>query len=288
MRKVLIAYIPVIHEGYKKFIESHADCEILYLFGPELINKFDYLSKEIRALDPQLVKKALDAMNIIKEVKVLTSEELNLLNNKVTSVVIPEEDVTIELANEFLPEATVILDKVFLRWDKHNSTKEQSVDVDQTISSEEFDQLIIKNIRETADRKSSDWWRRVGAAVVKDGKVLLDGVNKHVPSAHTPYVNGDPRNAFHKGVNIDLSTALHAEAGLIAEAARQGLNLTGCAMYVSTFPCPGCAKLIAYSGISKVYYTGGYGMLDAESILKSQNVEIVFVDITSEKNKPAK
>jgi dCMP deaminase len=278
MKKIIIAYIPVLHQGYKNFLENHADCSVLYIFGSEIISKFDYLSKEIRALDPKLVKSAIDSWNIIKKIEILKSTDLPLLNKASTSVVIPDEDVTRELVQEHLPLVNVYTDKIFLRWDKHNSSKQQSVEVDQTISTNEFDRLIIKDLNEKAERRSSDWWRRVGAAILMDGHVVLEGFNRHVPSAHTPYSNGDPRNASHKGVNIDLSTALHAEAGLIAEAARCGINLSNASMYVSTFPCPGCAKLIAYSGIKKIFYSGGYGVLDAESILKSQQVEIVFVD----------
>jgi dCMP deaminase len=49
-------------------------------------------------------------------------------------------------------------------------------------------------------------------------------------------------------------------------------------MYVTTFPCPPCAKMIAFSGVKKLYYAGGYGVLDGEAIMKSKGVEIIFVD----------
>ena len=102
--------------------------------------------------------------------------------------------------------------------------------------------------------------------------------NKHLPSPHSPYAEGDPRNNFHKGIGIEYSTTLHAEAGLIAEAARKGISLEGTSMYVSVFPCPPCAKLVAYCGIKKLYYSGGYSVLDQERILKSRGVEIIFVE----------
>jgi len=279
MKKVIIAYIPVLHEGYRKFISSHSDAETLYIFGKEIIQKFDYLAKEIRALEPELVKKAIEAWQTTSEVKILKNKDLESLNNKNLTIIIPNEDVTKELAEKCLFKAQIVADKIFLRWDKHSSTEQKPVDINQTISIKEFDRKIVKDIKDLAESNSSDWWRRIGAAVIKDGKVILKGYNKHVPSPHTPYANGDPRNSFHKGINLELSTALHAEAGLISVAASKGINLTGCSMYVSTFPCPPCAKSIAYSGITKLYYTGGYGVLDADSILKSRGVEIIFVDL---------
>jgi dCMP deaminase len=128
-----------------------------------------------------------------------------------------------------------------------------------------------------AATKSSDWWRHVGAVLVKDEKIILSTFNTHVPSEQMPYVNGDPRSNFSKGVHLELSTAIHAEARLIAQAAKEGVSLDGASLYVTTFPCPPCAKLVAYAGIKKLYFDEGYGVLDGEQILKQQGVEIVQV-----------
>ncbi len=71
---------------------------------------------------------------------------------------------------------------------------------------------------------------------------------------------------------------MHSEAGAIAEAARKGISLEGADLYVTTFPCPPCGKLIAYSGIKRVFYKNGYGVLDSERILKDKGVEIIKVE----------
>ncbi|NCS97095.1 MAG: deoxycytidylate deaminase, partial [Candidatus Pacebacteria bacterium] len=84
--------------------------------------------------------------------------------------------------------------------------------------------------------------------------------------------DSDPRNSFHKGEHIELSTAIHAEAALIADAAKKGISLEGTQLYVTTFPCPACAKLIACSGITKLYFSEGYSMLDGEKILNDAGV----------------
>ena len=68
-----------------------------------------------------------------------------------------------------------------------------------------------------------------------------------------------------------------AEAGMIAEAAKKGVSLEGTEMYVTDFPCPVCAKQIAYSGVKKLYYTKGYSVLDGERILKDNGVRIIQV-----------
>jgi dCMP deaminase len=279
MNKILIAYVPVLHAGYKKFIKKYSDLQEIYIFGKDIISQFDYLSKEIRALDPKDVKKALKSWGL-ENVKILTEKRLIKLASKSPKnirFIFPDEDVCIKLAEKYFSKFEIVYDDVFLRWDKHKATEKKSVEVEQEVSLDEFNKKLMLEAFKQAE-KSSDWWRHVGAVLVKSNKVLLSANNKHVPSQHTPYVNGDPRNSFHKGIHVELSTAIHAEAFLISQAARKGISLEGASIYVSTFPCPPCAKLIAYSGIKKLYYGGGYGVLDGESILKQQGVEIIFVD----------
>ena len=118
----------------------------------------------------------------------------------------------------------------------------------------------------------------VNPKIVKDGKVVLIAHNEHMPSEHAPYINGDPRNAFKRGINIEISSSIHAETRLIAEAAKQGISLSGADMYVTVFPCPPCAKSIAFSGIKNLYCAGGYAVLDGQEVLKSQGVKIIFVE----------
>lgn len=88
---------------------------------------------------------------------------------------------------------------------------------------------------------------------------------------------GDPRSNFFQGVGLDLSTATHAEAGLIAAAARAGRSTDGATMFVTTYPCPPCAKLIAGAGIARLYYRDGYAVLDGADVLAAAGIEVVHV-----------
>lgn len=277
MKKAIIAYVPVLHDGYRKFFEKHQEDADLYILGSELITEFTHLAKEIRALDPILIKKAIEGWNIINKVSILDKKTLNEVIGSAEIIILPDEDIMHELQQKYFPKKESIFDSIFLRWDKHNTVKKKPIVADNKISSEDFDKKMMLTAEKESE-KSSDWWRRVGAVIIKNGKVIISAHNRHVPSEHLPYANGDPRNNFHKGVHLELSTALHGEAGAIAEAARQGVSLEGADIYVSTFPCPPCAKLIAYSGIKRIYYSAGYGVLDGESILRDRGVEIIFVE----------
>ncbi len=122
-----------------------------------------------------------------------------------------------------------------------------------------------------------DWWRQVGAALrFPDGHVTSTA-NEHHPHRLSAYAAGDPRSSFVKGVHLEISTATHAEARLIADAAREGRATEGAVMYVTDFPCPPCAKLIAGAGIARLYFRTGYAVLDGQDVLEQAGVEVVQV-----------
>ena len=57
---------------------------------------------------------------------------------------------------------------------------------------------------------------------------------------------------------IEYGRAVHAEMAAIVDAARRGVNVSECTMYVMTFPCHLCARHIVASGIRKVIYIEPY------------------------------
>ncbi|MFA6536708.1 MAG: deaminase [Candidatus Paceibacterota bacterium] len=281
MKKAVIAYVPVLHEGYRRFFEKHQDAEIFYILGKDLIALEDYLRKEIRELNPILMVEAIKGLGFKPEVEILEKDKLIKLiqASKANEAifVLPAEDVCRRVAKEFLSGQEVIFDSVFLRLDKHKTMEEKPVEADQKISQADFDREVIGKLKIEAE-KSSDFWRHIGGAIVRDGKIIAVAHNEHLPSQHSPYANGDPRTTLHKGVGIEYSTAIHSEAKLIAEAARDGVSLKGADLYVTIFPCPVCAKQIAFAGIKRLFYAGGYSILDQEKILKSKGVEIIYVE----------
>lgn len=278
---VMIAYIPVLHEGYRRFIAAHPEAATLYVLAPDVIAEFPHLAKEIRALAPELVVQSIQSWHLAKNVELLSKEKLSeLAATPNLSIVAPQEDVLQELVARSFPQAPVAWQRIFLRWDKHQSTATPPVSADSTILDDEFAQRMMK-LAYTEASKSADWWRHVGGVVSKDGVVLGVAHNAHLPTDHQLYIDGDPRNNFHKGDHLELSTAIHAEAKLVADAAKKGQSLKGCDMYVTTFPCPPCAKLVAACGVKRLYFSEGYGVLDGEAVLKDAGVEITRIDRTA-------
>lgn len=269
MSGVVVAYIPVLHDGYRRFLSEHGRGRPLHLIGPELHVDFRPLAKDVRALDAQLVAKAIDAWGICSSVDVLTAAGAEGLAAQAPSIVLPDEDVSHQVAERFFARCEVRYDTVFLRWDKTRTVRMLRPSAPRAAPGE------LAWAAEQAARTSVDWWRQVGAAIrFADGEVR-SAANEHHPHRLSPYVAGDPRSNFTKGVGYELSTATHAEARLIADAAREGRATAGADMYVTDFPCPPCAKLIANAGVARLYFREGYAVLDGQDVLSAAGVEIV-------------
>lgn len=275
--KILIAYIPVLHEGYLELFKKHPDAKHLFLFGMDVVGEFAHLDRDIRRIDPEFVKKAIEAWNIFDTVEILNKKKIEEIAKNKTPLVVSDDDLTEELVEKYFKKNPVEKDTIFLRWDKKTSIVEGQVNPDHTISHDEFDRKMIEACKDEG-KKSKDWWRRIGVIVMKGGKVIHQAHNEYVPSDQIANAEGDPRGNFKSGIHLESSLALHAEASTVAWAAKEGISLKGAVVYAETFPCPPCAKQLAYAGISKLYYRTGYKVLDAERILKSQGVETVFVD----------
>jgi len=285
MKKIaVVAYVPAIHQGYIKFFHQVSEMDkdsktIFYLVGDQIIKelqvKTPYYGRDIRAIDSELMIRIIGSLCLFEETKIL--ELTNLVSvNKSHFIIMPEEDISHEIYARYFFQTLVVFLPFFLRWNKLISQAEIETNPDRKISQSIFDTLVMGKAFMEA-KKSSDWWRQVGSALVKDGKIALYSYNEHMPHEQTPNVLGDARSSFDAGIRIELTTAIHSEINLISEAAKRGISTDGASIYVTTFPCPPCARAIVKSGIKKVYYSKGYSLLDAEDILKHFGVELILV-----------
>ncbi|MDD4931539.1 MAG: deaminase [Candidatus Colwellbacteria bacterium] len=269
---ITASYIPVIHRGYVDFLkEASKKSSELIIFDDETMGIFDFYRKEIRALPAKDVADIIRSLDIFPSVRTGGLEDLKGYDGE---FIMPDDEISRRIANLIGADGRVEFFPVFLRWNSDKVTKPEEVIADGEVLSSGFIGKLAMMKAEEVSKQSSDWWRRVGAALIINDEVKLFACNSHVPSEYMPYTFGDPRMFFKKGINIELSTPIHAEAAIIARAAKYGIKLDGADLYVTTFPCPPCAKLIAYSGIRTVYFKEGYSMLDAYSILKSQRVMV--------------
>jgi dCMP deaminase len=292
MNDCVVAYIPVLHEGYRRFLEAHGAGARLFVVGPDLHADYRPLAKDIRALPAEHAARAIAAWGICEHVSVLTSEGARELAAEAPRITMPAEDISYQLVERFFERCEVLFDTTFLRWDRTKTAQLLRPQPHATVSREEAVADLappdpapadpaVADLAQAADAaamRSVDWWRQVGAAMRLAGGEVRCATNVHNPHPLSAYAAGDPRANLHKGVGLELSTATHAEARLIAEAAREGSATEGATLYVTDFPCPPCAKLIAAAGIAKLYFREGYAVLDGQDVLEAAGVEIVQVE----------
>jgi dCMP deaminase len=276
--KQVLLYLPVIHSGYEAFLRRHADAAEILLLGSGFINGYPSLAKDIRALPPERAAEYLRLAGGGASIRVV---EPAGLAGAVTGdpLVLPDEEIMRDIAarHDLGTGRSLVFDRTFLRWDRDWATAASPVDFDGEITAADLPRELLGRAQALSER-SSDWWRQVGAVAVKDGQVLGSAWNHHHPTEYAPYLNGDPRDAFERGMRADLSTAIHAEAALIAGAARDGTSLAGADLYTTTFPCPACARLIAEAGFARCLFAGRYSVLDGEQTLRARGITLIWVD----------
>ena len=276
--KQLLLYLPVIHSGYEGFLAKHADAAEILLLGSGFTTAYPSLAKDIRALPPARAAEYLRRAGPAAPVRVVEPDDLAAA---VTGdpLVLPDEAIMRDIAARHRLDAgrTVLFDRTFLRWDRDWATAKAPVSFDGELTVAELPRELLGRAEAIAGR-SSDWWRQVGAVAARDGRVLGCAWNRHHPTEYAPYLSGDPRDAFERGVRADLSTAIHAEAALIADAARDGTSLAGADLYTTTFPCPACARLIAEAGFLRCFFAGQYSVLEGEQTLRAQGIGLIWVD----------
>lgn len=279
MSTIAVAYVPVIHAGYRQFFREclARGARVLYLLGPDFLGGFPAVERDLRALSPEEICPMVVSMELFSDVKVLRTDDFLMMQN-VPRVVLPDEDISHAFAEKYLKGYALLFSSIFLRWDMTSALSKKPPAHDRAISRDQLDRELMHGAFCVAE-KSSDWWRHVGAVAVKDGRIIGNAFNRHLPSEQSPYVEGDPRSNFDAGEAIEVSTALHAEKAIVARAAKEGVALLGASLYVTTFPCPDCARVVAEAGIKKVYYVEGYSLLEASRIFEHYDIEVVLVEM---------
>jgi len=92
---------------------------------------------------------------------------------------------------------------------------------------------------------------KVGAIIVKDGRIISDGYNgtpAGFPNDCEDYEVADP------SIMITRPEVLHAEANAILKLTRSAESSEGATLYLTVPPCVECAKLIIQARIARVVY----------------------------------
>lgn len=110
--------------------------------------------------------------------------------------------------------------------------------------------------------------KRTGCVISKDGRIIATGYNG-APSG-LPHCLDDGCIEENGG----CIRTVHAEAGAIAFAARQGLCINGATLYVTRSPCLPCARLVINAGIKRVVFRDEYRDRRGIELLEHVHIEV--------------
>ena len=144
----IVAYVPVLHEGYRRMFDRHPEADRLYLIDESVTKEYKSLTKDIRALPSSLMKDSIMAWKRFKTVEAVGRDRLKEIASHVDiKIVMPDDEVMRDIHSTIFASARVSFDTAFLRWDKHKSSEGKPVEVDQKISVAEFDKKMILALR---------------------------------------------------------------------------------------------------------------------------------------------
>jgi dCMP deaminase len=123
--------------------------------------------------------------------------------------------------------------------------------------------------RSTCDRK------HVGAVIVRDKTILSTGYNGSVRGM--PHCD----DVGHLMENDHCVATVHAEANAIIQAAKNGVAIDGADIYITASPCWNCFKLIANSGIKRIFYQEFYRDRRILDVSKKAGIKLIQVTLTS-------
>lgn len=120
--------------------------------------------------------------------------------------------------------------------------------------------------RATCDRK------HVGAVIVRDKTILSTGYNGSIRGLpHCDEVD-------HLMEDGHCVRTVHAEANAICQAAKNGIHIEGADIYTTASPCWNCFKLIANSGIKRIYFGEFYRDQRSIETARMLGIELVPID----------
>ena len=136
---------------------------------------------------------------------------------------------------------------------------------------DEYFMMIATQVgtRSTCDRK------HVGAVIVHDKTILSTGYNGSVRGM--PHCD----DVGHLMENDHCVATVHAEANAIIQAAKNGVAVNGADIYITASPCWNCFKLIANSGIKRIFYREFYRDKRSIQVAKQAGIKLLKVDLAA-------
>ena len=144
------------------------------------------------------------------------------------------------------------------------------VELDREITEEKrlrYDKAYLRMAQTWAELSHCER-KKVGALIVRNGRIISDGYN------------GTPAGFPNCCENQQGETewyVLHAEANAILKVARSTNDCSDATLFITLSPCKDCSKLVLQAGITRVVYMTEYKDTTGVDFLRSAGVEVVHI-----------
>ena len=139
-----------------------------------------------------------------------------------------------------------------------------------------WDEYFMKITEDVSERSTCR--RKVGAIITVYNKINTTGYNGAPKGlSHCEDMGGCIRtkNNIKSGTHQEICRAVHAEQNAIIQAAVDGIKIKGGTLYVNTFPCSICTRMIINAEIKRIVYLSDYEDKLSKEMLEETDIEVV-------------
>ena len=140
-----------------------------------------------------------------------------------------------------------------------------------------WDKYFIE-IAKLVSTRSNCVSRKVGAVITVDNQIIATGYNGAPKGLHHCVDAGGCLRKLNKipsGTRQEVCRAVHAEQNAIISAAVKGVSIKGGTLYVNTYPCSICTRMLINAEIKRIVYDSDYSDPLAKEMLDESGIEVV-------------
>jgi dCMP deaminase len=133
-------------------------------------------------------------------------------------------------------------------------------------------------------KKSHCVSKKVGVVLAKDGRIISMGYNgSHPGNINCDDVFNRDDMDFEKHHEWSRVFEVHAEMNCLAFAAKNGIKVDGCTLYVTLSPCQDCLKNLMQAGIKRIVFLVHRNTLPEELMTYMTSNDIILEQLVPQK-----
>ncbi|HPE14586.1 MAG TPA: cytidine/deoxycytidylate deaminase family protein [Bacilli bacterium] len=139
-----------------------------------------------------------------------------------------------------------------------------------------WDEYFMKLAEDVSTRSTCR--RHVGAVITKNNVIVSTGYNGSPKGLTHCSENGGcirEKNNVPSGTMQEFCRAVHAEQNAIIQAAVNGTSIKGGTIYINTYPCSICTRMLINAEIKRIVYNSDYSDELSKKMLDESGIEVV-------------